>query len=108
MRTVFVVLVYKRPEKAATYPNKQFRNNPLFSLPICQEEINKVILVWVYELENKLLSAKIRQKFLSKLFQVLIEFISKAFSNALRKEQWEAPSPFAEQHTHVFYQKNVN
>ena len=44
--------MYKRPEKAATWPNKQFRNNSLFSLPICQEEINKVIFAWVYELEN--------------------------------------------------------
>ena len=45
-------MVYKRPETAATCPNKQFRNKSLFSLPICQEEINKVIFVWVYELEN--------------------------------------------------------
>ena len=44
--------MYKRPETAATCPNKQFRNNSLFSFPICQEEINKVILVWVYELED--------------------------------------------------------
>ena len=44
--------MYKRPETAATCPNKQFRNNSLLSLPICQEEMNKVIFVWVYELEN--------------------------------------------------------
>ena len=42
----------KRPETAATCPTKQFRNNSLFSVPICQEEINKVIFAWVYELEN--------------------------------------------------------
>ena len=32
-------------ETGATCPNKQFRNKSLFSLPICQEEINKVIFV---------------------------------------------------------------
>ena len=44
--------MYKRPETAETCPNKQFQNKSLFSLPICQEEINKVVFVWVYELEN--------------------------------------------------------
>ena len=38
-------LQLERHETAATCPNKQFRNNSLFSLPICQEEINKVIFV---------------------------------------------------------------
>ena len=45
-------MVYKRSKTATTCPNKQFQNNSLFSLPICQEEINKVILVWVYEVET--------------------------------------------------------
>ena len=40
--------------------------------------------------------------------QVLIKFISYAFSSALRKEQWAASSPFVVQHADVFYQKNVN
>ena len=48
-------MVYKRPEAAQICPNKQFRHKiRLFFLPICQEEINKVFFVWVYELENKL------------------------------------------------------
>ena len=51
---------------------------------------------------------KSAKKCFSKLSQVLIKFISKAFPNALQKEQWAASSPFVVQHTRVFYQKNVN
>ena len=40
-------VVYKRPEKAATWHKIN-----LSFLPICQEEINKVIFAWVYELVN--------------------------------------------------------
>ena len=37
-------VVYKRPETAATCPNKQFRHKiHLFFLPICQEEISEFI-----------------------------------------------------------------
>ena len=51
--------MYKRPETATTCPNKQFWSKThLFFLPICQEEINKVIFVWVYELENNIKSAQ--------------------------------------------------
>ena len=50
---IFYYVLYKRPETAATCPNKRFRHKiHLFFFPICQEEINKVIFVWVYELEN--------------------------------------------------------
>ena len=46
-------VVYKWPETAATCPNKQFQHKiHLFFLPICQDEINKVIFVWVHEFEN--------------------------------------------------------
>ena len=48
-------VVYKQTETAATCPKKQFRHKiHLFFLPIWQEEINKVIFLWVYELENNL------------------------------------------------------
>ena len=44
---------YKRSEMAATCPNKQFWHKiHLLFPPICQEEINNVIFVWVHELEN--------------------------------------------------------
>ena len=46
-------VVNKQPETAATCPNKQFRYKiHLFFRPICQEEINNVTFVWVYELED--------------------------------------------------------
>ena len=46
-------MVDKRPETAAICPNKQFWHKIHFLfLPSSQEEINKVIFVWVYELEN--------------------------------------------------------
>ena len=48
-----LIFSYKQTETAATCPNKQFRHKiHLFFLLICQEEINNVIFVWVYELEN--------------------------------------------------------
>ena len=41
-------VVYKRHETAATCRNKQFRHKiHLFFLPICEEEINNVIFVWL-------------------------------------------------------------
>ena len=44
----------KQSETAATCSNKQFwQKINLFSLPICQEEINKIIFVWIYKLENE-------------------------------------------------------
>ena len=44
---------YIRPEAATTWPNKQLWHKiQLFFIPICHKEINKVILVLAYELEN--------------------------------------------------------
>ena len=45
--------MHKRSETAANCPNKRLRHKiHLFSLPVCQEKINKVIFVGVHLLEN--------------------------------------------------------
>ena len=77
-------MVYKRAETAATCQNKQFQNNSLFSLPICQEEINKIIFVWAYKLENNFQSNNIELNDVNSVTKQEMESFPKEFLESIR------------------------